>query len=63
MNGKVKGGGGLEYWCCYVYIGIVMLLCFDICVNINIDMIQQINYLGIENSVIFEINIECGYLF
>lgn len=39
MNGKVKGGGGLEYWCCYVYIGIVMLLCFDICVNINIDMI------------------------
>lgn len=63
MNGKVKGGGGLEYWRCYVYIGIVMLLCFDTRVITNIDTTQQTNYSGIENSAIFETNIERGYLF
>lgn len=55
-----------EYWRCYVYIGIVMLLCFDTRVNINIDTIIRIwqtNYSGIENSAMFETKIERGYLF
>lgn len=63
MNGKVKGGGGLEYWRCYVYIGIVMLLCFDTRVNKILRRHSRQNYSGIENSAIFETNIERGYLF
>lgn len=40
-----------------------MLLCFDTRVNINIDATWQTNYSGIENSAMYETNIERGYLF